>query len=161
MQNENIIRKRNDDQVVVSERFISCLYALLGKDPVRLDYIKDMITFKNDEASRNVNNELSDRCNMFSVKVAKFFENYSGKLNFSSKRELIVWVYEATEHEYLPIGCVKNNTCYLFSRTEDKNDGLDTAVLLPKNDNSPLKIVQNELTLDSDDEIIVMRLTKK
>ncbi|MBR4320519.1 MAG: hypothetical protein IKP69_10835, partial [Oscillospiraceae bacterium] len=161
MQNENIIRKRNDDQVVVSERFISCLYALLGKDPVRLDYIKDMITFENDEASRNVNNELSDRCNIFSVNVAKFFENYSGKLNFSSKRELIVWVYEATEHEYLPIGCVKNNTCYLFSRTEDKNDGLDTAVLLPKNDNSPLKIVQNELTLDSDDEIIVMRLTKK
>ena len=70
-----------------------------------------------------------------------------------------MWVYEATDHVYLPIGCVKNNVSYLFSRTEGADDGLDTAVLLPKNDNSDLKIVQNELTLEPDDEIIVIMLT--
>lgn len=161
MQNENIIEKRNHDQVVVSERFISCLYAQLGKDPVRLDYIKDMITFESDEASRNSNNELSNKCNILSIKTPLFFKNYKGKLNFSSKRELILWVYEATDHEYLPIGCVKNNISYLFSRTEGNNDGLDTAVLLPKNDNSDLKINQNELILEPDDEIIVMTLVSK
>ena len=47
-----------------------------------------------------------------------------------------------------------------ISRTEGKGDGLDTAILLPKNDNSDLKIVQNELTLEPDDEIIVLMLTK-
>ena len=36
----------------------------------------------------------------------------------------------------------------------------DTTVLLPKNDNSDLKIVQDELLLLPDDEIIVMKLTK-
>ncbi|MBR6386132.1 MAG: hypothetical protein IKS03_08465 [Ruminococcus sp.] len=161
MQNENIIEKRNHDQVVVSERFISCLYAQLGKDPVRLDYIKDMITFESDEASRNSSNKLSNECNILSIKSSLFFKNYSGKLNFGSKRELILWVYEATGHEYIPIGCVKNNISYLFSRTEDNNDGLDTAVLLPKNDNSNLKIVQNELILEPDNEIIVVKLTSK
>lgn len=161
MQNESIIERRNHDQVVVSERFISCLYAQLGKDPIRLDYIKDMITFESDRASRNSNNTLSNVCNILSVKSSLFFQNYSGKLNFSSKRELILWVYEATEHEYLPIGCVKNNISYLFSRTEGNHDGLDTAVLLPKNDNSNLKIMQEELTLAPDDEIIVMKLTNK
>ena len=160
MQNENIIEKRNHDQVVVSERFISCLYAQLGKDPVRLDFIKDMITFESDEASRNSNNDLANDCNILSVKSSLFFKNYKGKLNFSSKRELILWVYEATGHAYLPIGCVKNNVSYLFSRTEGNNDGLDTAVLLPKMDNSELKIVQDELTLEPDDEIIVIMLTK-
>ena len=159
MQNENIIEKRNHDQVVVSERFISCLYAQLGKDPVRLDYIKDLITFESDEASRNSNNDLSNDCNILSVKASLFFKNYKEKLNFSSKRELILWVYEATKHEYLPIGCVKNNISYLFSRTEGNDDGLDTAVLLPKNDNSELKIVQNELILEPDDEIIVINFT--
>lgn len=159
MQNESIIEKRNHDQVVVSERFISCLYAQLGKDPIRLDYIKDMITFESDEASRNSHNELSNVCNILAVKSSIFFRNYSGKLNFSSKRELILWVYEATKHEYLPIGCVKNNISYLFSRTEGNQDGLDTTVLLPKNDDNNLKIVQDELILAPDDEIIVMKLT--
>ena len=160
MQNENIIEKRNNDQVVVSERFVSCLYAQLGKDPVRLDCIKDMITFENDEASRNSKNDLSNDCNILSVKAGLFFRNCHESLRFSSKRELILWVFEATDHAYLPIGCVKNNVSYLFSRTEGGDDGLDTAVLLPKNDNSDLKIVQNELTLEPDDEIIVIMLTK-
>jgi len=160
MQNENIIEKRNNDQVVVSERFVSCLYAQLGKDPVRLDFIKDMITFESDEASRNSKNDLSNECNILSVRSALFFRNCHEELRFESKRELILWVFEATGHAFLPIGCVKNNVSYLFSRTEGKGDGLDTAVLLPKNDNSDLKIVQNELTMEPDDEIIVLMLTK-
>ena len=158
MQNENVIEKRNQDQVVVSERFISCLYAQLGKDPVRLDFIKDMITFESDAGSRNSENRLSNDYSILSVRSSLFFKNFSGNLNFDSKRELILWVYEATGHEYLPIGCVKNNISYLFSRTEGSNDGLDTAVLLPKKDNSDMKIVQDKLTLENNDEIIVMKL---
>ena len=158
MQNENVIEKRNQDQVVVSERFISCLYAQLGKDPVRLDFIKDMITFESDAGSMNSENRLSNAYSILSVRASLFFKNYSGELVFDSKRELILWVYEATGHEYLPIGCVKNNVSYLFSRTEGSGDGLDTAVLLPKNDDSELKIVQNKLALESSDEIIVMKL---
>ena len=161
MQNENIIEKRNRDQVVVSERFISCLYAQLGKDPIRLDYIKDLITFEGDDASINSSNQLVNKCNIFSVRASLFFRNYQGDLNFSSKRELILWVYEATDYQYLPIGCVKNNICYLFSRTEGNHDGLDTAVLLPKNDDSDLIIIQNELTLQPEDEIIVIETITK
>ncbi|MCR5122967.1 MAG: hypothetical protein K6B74_11170 [Ruminococcus sp.] len=158
MQNENVIERRNQDQVVVSERFISCLYAQLGKDPVRLDFIKDLITFESDAASINSEDRLSNDYSILSVKSSLFFKNYAGDLKFGSKRELILWVYEATGHEYLPIGCVKNNISYLFSRTEGSGDGLDTAVLLPKNDDDSLKIVQNDLTLGNDDEIIVMKL---
>lgn len=161
MQNENIIEKRNRDQVVVSERFISCLYAQLGKDPIRLDYIKDLITFEGDDASINSSNKLVNKCNIFSVRSSLFFSNYQGNLNFSSKRELILWVYEATDYKYLPIGCVKNNVCYLFSRTNGNNDGLDTAVLLPKNDDSDLTIIQDELTLEPEDEIIVIEIITK
>ena len=161
MQNENIIEKRNRDQVVVSERFISCLYAQLGKDPVRLDCIKDLITFEGDDASVNSNNQLVNKCNIFSVKSSLFFSNYKGNLTFDSKRELILWVYEATDHQYLPIGCMKNNVCYLFSRTEGNHDGLDTAVLLPKNNDSELMIMQDKLTLEPEDEIIVIEITTK
>ena len=161
MQNENIIEKRNKDQVVVSERFISCLYAQLGKDPVRLDCIKDLITFEGDDASVNSNNQLVNKCNICSVKASLFFRNYQGNLTFDSKRELILWVYESTDHQYLPIGCVKNNVCYLFSRTEGNNDGLDTAVLLPKNTDSELTIMQGKLTLEAEDEIIVIEIITK
>ena len=158
MQNENVVEKRNQDQVVVSERFISCLYAQLGKDPVRLDYIKDMITFESDKSSRNSEDRLSNDCSILSVRSSLFFKNYSGDLTFDSKRELILWVYEATGHKYLPIGCVKNNVSYLFSRTEGSNDGLDTAVLLPKNDDISLIIAKERLSLEKNDEIIVMKL---
>ena len=161
MQNENIIERRNHDQVVVSERFMSCIYAQIGKDPVRLDLIRDMVTFEGDETSRNSDNKLSNVCNILSVKASIFFANYSGDLVFNSKRELISWVYEATAYEYLPIGCVKNNVCYLFARTEGNHDGLDTTVLLPKDDNSDLKLTPDKLKFESDDEIVVIKLTKK
>ena len=161
MQNESIIERRNRDQVVVSERFISCLYAQLGKDPIRLDYIKDLITFEGDDASINSSNKLVNKCNIFSVKASVFFSSYKGDLDFSSKRELILWVYEATGHQYLPIGCVKNNVSYLFARTEGNNDGLDTAVLLPKNDDGEGTIRLNRLTLEPEDEIVVIEIKAK
>ena len=56
---------------------------------------------------------------------------------------------------------MKNNVCYLFSRTEENNDGLDTAVLLPKNNDSELTIMQDKLMLDPEDEIIVIEIITK
>lgn len=91
-------------------------------------------------------------------RLPDIFRHYQGNLHFSSKRELILWVYEATGGQYLPIGCVKHNVCYLFSRTEGRHDGLDTAVLLPKNDNSERMMVQDELTLEPENEIIVIEI---
>ncbi len=120
-----------------------------------------MITFEGDDASVNSNNQLVNKCNIFSVKASLFFSNYKGNLTFDSKRELILWGYEATDHQYLPIGCMKNNVCYLFSRTEGNHDGLDTAVLLPKNNDSELTIMQDKLTLEPEDEIIVIEITTK
>lgn len=160
MQNKDIIERKNKDQVIISDKFLSCMYAQLGKDPLRLDAIKDIITFENDEASKNSENQFANRCNLFAVKAETFFKNYSGKPEFESKRELISWVYEATEHEYMPIGCIKNGVNYLFARTDGRNDDLDTAVLLPKDESSPLRISEKTIRFDKDDEIIVLKYNK-
>jgi hypothetical protein len=158
MQNKDIIESRDRDQVILSEKFLSCLYAQLGKDPKRLEFIRDMVTYENDSSSVNKNNELLNDCSVISVAAGMFFKNYEGPLDFASKRELISGVFEATDHRYLPVGCVKNGVNYLFARTNGSNDDLDTAVLLPKNDDEKLVIRENRLKLDPKDEIIVVKM---
>lgn len=158
MQNKDIIEKRNKDQVIVSDRFLSCIYAQLGKNPLRLDAIKDIITFEGDNSSKNINDIFKNECNLLSIKVKNFFKNYNGNLEFKSKRELVLWIYEATQHEYLTIGCIKNNKDYLFSRTNGKNDDLDTPILLAKEELSPLQDSLNLIKLDLNDELIVLKL---
>ena len=158
MQNKDIIESRDRDQVILSEKFLSCLYAQLGKDPKRLEFIRDMVTYENDSSSVNKNNELLNDCSVISVAAGMFFKNYEGALDFASKRELISGVFEATDHRYLPVGCVKNGVNYLFARTNGSNDDLDTAVLLPKNDDEKLVIRENRLKLDPKDEIIVVKM---
>lgn len=160
MQNKDIIEKRNKDQVIVSDRFLSCIYAQLGKNPLRLDAIKDIITFEGDNSSKNIDDVFKNECNLLSIKVKNFFKDYIGNLEFKSKRELILWIYEATKHEYLVIGCIKNNKDYLFSRTDNKNDDLDTSILLAKEENSPLKDGSNLIKLNPNDELIVLKLNE-
>lgn len=151
MQNKDMIQRRNRDQVIVSDKFLSCLYAQIGKDPARLNVIKDFITFRED-ASVPVN-----ECNLFAVRCGVFFRDYKGDLCFTSKRELILWVYEATGHAYMPLGCIKNGIHYLFARMDQNTDDLDSAVLYPKDEGKPLQSPDQEIKLELDDELIFLK----
>ncbi|MDE5768878.1 MAG: hypothetical protein K2H82_05780 [Oscillospiraceae bacterium] len=151
MQNKDIIQCRNKDQVIVSDKFLSCMYAQIGKDPARLDVIKDLITFQED-ASVQMN-----ECNLFAVKSGIFFRNYTGDLQFASKRELISWVYEATGQAYMPLGCIKNGIHYLFARMDQNSDDLDSAILYPKDEGKPFLSPDQKITLEPDDEMIFLK----
>lgn len=157
MQNKDMIERRNRDQVIVSDKFLSCMYAQIGKDPMRLDVIRDLITFKNDSFSKNINNIPVNTCSLFAVKSGIFFRNYTGDLNFASKRELILWVYEATGYIYMPLGCIKNGIHYLFARMDHASDDLDSAVLYPKDEGNPFISPDQKITLEPDDEIIFLK----
>ncbi|MDE6088182.1 MAG: hypothetical protein K2G25_07320, partial [Oscillospiraceae bacterium] len=157
MQNKDIIQCRNKDQVIVSDKFLSCMYAQIGKDPLRLDVIQDLITFRNDPFSKNINHIPVNTCNLFAVKSEIFFRNYTGDLHFASKRELISWVYEATGQAYMPLGCIKNGIHYLFARMDQNSDNLDSAVLYPKDEGKPFLAPDQKITLEPDDEIIILK----
>ncbi|MDE5754995.1 MAG: hypothetical protein K2H89_10735, partial [Oscillospiraceae bacterium] len=157
MQNKDMIERRNKDQVIVSDKFLSCMYAQIGKDPMRLDVIRDLITFKNDSFSKNINNIPVNTCSLFAVKSSIFFKNYAGNLSFASKRELILWVYEATGHIYMPLGCIKDGIHYLLARMDHASDNLDSAVLYPKDEGKPLLSPDQKITLEPDDEIIFLK----
>lgn len=157
MQNKDIIKRKNNDQVIVSDKFLSCMYAQLGKDPLRLNVIKDMITFEGDSASKNIDSEFQNDCDLLAVKVKYFFDNYSDIPEFSSKKEMLLWIYEATNHKYMPLGCIKNGINYLFARTENSSDGLDSTILLSKDSSVPAFGTSDKLILDPDDEIIVIK----
>ena len=157
MQNKDIIKRKNNDQVIVSDKFLSCMYAQLGKDPLRLNVIKDMVTFEGDSASKNIDSEFQNDCDLLAVKAKYFFENNSDIPEFSSKKEMILWIYEATGHKYMPLGCIKNGINYLFARTENNSDGLESAILLSKDSSVPAFGTPDKLTLKPDDEIIVIK----
>ena len=157
-QNKDIVEKKNKDQVIVSDDFLGHLYAQLGKNPLRYDVMKDIITSEGDPTSRNIDQEMQNEGDLLCVNVATFFQHLSGELTFATKRELILWVYEATNQAYLPIGCVKNHTTYLFSRTDGEQDGLDSVVLSAKEEGEVYSQTENKLTLNKEDELIVMKI---
>ena len=157
-QNKDIIEKKNKDQVIVSDDFLGHLYAQLGKNPLRYDVMKDIITSEGDPTSRNIDQQMQNEGDLLCVNVATFFGKLSSELTFTSKRELVLWVYEATNQTYLPIGCTKNHTTYLFSRTDEEKDGLDSVILSAKEEGEVYSTSKSSITLEKGDELIVMKL---
>ena len=149
-QNQRIIVKKNKDQIVVSDSFLGCLYAQLGKDAMRLEVIKDLLTSEGDEM------ESEDRADLLVISVKEFFKNCKRELKFANKRELVIWVYESTGHKYLPIGCVKKGKTYMFSRTEKEGDALDSPLLIGTKDGDVLNV--DSVVLEPDDEIVVVSI---
>lgn len=157
-QNMSIIELKNKDQIIVSDDFLGHLYAQLGKTPERLDVLKDLITSEGDDASVNMNDEMQDEGDFVCVNVAKFFAGVEDDLHFASKRELILWVYEATDHKALPVGVVKDSVSYIFARTAGKNDGLDSTVLLGISDDEVYESSEKDIVLNPEDELVVFMI---
>ncbi|MCR5201678.1 MAG: hypothetical protein K6D02_01105, partial [Lachnospiraceae bacterium] len=109
-QNQSIIERRNKDQIIVSDDFLGHLYAQLGKNPKRLEVIKDMITSEGDSSSMNAEQELQNEGDLMCINVSELFSSYDLDLTFKNKRELILWVYEVTDHKSIPLGVVKDDT---------------------------------------------------
>jgi len=149
-QNQRMIVKKNKDQIVVSDSFLGRLYAQLGKDTMRLEVIKDLLTSEGDEM------ESEDRADLLVISARDFFADCKRELKFANKRELVLWVYEGTGHKYLPIGCVKKGVTYMFSRTEGKGDALDSPLLLGSTDGDVLRV--DEVVLEPEDEIVVVSI---
>lgn len=157
-QNMNIIELKNKDQIIVSDDFLGHLYAQLGKTPERLDVLKDMITSEGDNASMNSNDELQDEGDFVCTSVKQFFSNVDVPLNFESKRELMLWVYEASGHKALPIGVVKDSVPYIFARVNDKNDSLDKNTLVGISDDMVYETTDKGIVLREDDELVVFMI---
>ena len=134
------------------------VYAQLGKNPMRIDVIKDMITSDGDSSSINANQEAQNDVDLVSIAVSDFFKNADVDLSFRSKRELMLWVYEATDHRALPIGVVKDSVEYIFARTDGKDDDLDSTVLLGADEGQVYSGKSKKIVLEEKDELIVLML---
>ena len=159
----DIIEVETIDQLMLSDKFLSQLYAQLSINPLRLSIIKDMITYEGDLASMDDNNEFENNCNCFAIKASNMFKKYfsdskKDKIEFSSKRELILKVMDMTDNEYMPIGVVfpeDSPQAYLFSKCDEEEKGsLDDALLYDMNDVK--KDNNNIITITKDDELVVL-----
>ena len=157
-QNQSIIELKNKDQIIVSDEFLGHVYAQLGKNPKRIDVIKDMITSDGDSSSVNVDQEEENDSDLVCVGVKHFFDGADVDLTFKSKRELIIWVYEATDHRALPIGVVKDSVEYIFSRTDGNDDDLDSTILLGVEEGQYYPGNSDKIVLEEDDELVVLML---
>lgn len=148
-QNMSIIELKDKDQIIVSDDFLGHLYAQLGKTPERLNVLLDMIT-SDDEGE-----DLDDQGDFICVSVESFFRGVDEDLTFASKRELILWIYNATGGKVLPIGVVKESVPYIFSRTTGDGDDLDSTVLLGISDDQVYETDKTMIELKPEDELVV------
>lgn len=155
-QNQSIIEIRNKDQIIVSDDFLGHLYAQLGKNPRRLDVIKDMITSEGDSSSINADQKMQNEGDILCTMVSDLFDTEKYDLQFASKRELILWIYEATGHKAMPIGVVKDSMVCIFARTDGKNDGLDSTVLLGSKEGQVYPSQDDFIKLEDEDELVLL-----
>ena len=66
------------------------------------------------------------------------------------------WQTTATDHNYMPIGCIKGGVNYLFARAEGSDTDLDTSILLSEDGSAVLNA--ERLSFSADDEIIALQL---
>lgn len=154
-QNQSIIELRNKDQIIVSDDFLGHLYAQLGKNPARLYIIKDMITSEGDSSTLDENDETQNAGDIICANVKEFFKDTKEDLTFTSKKELILWVYEATNHEALPIGLVKDGVPYIFARVDDPDSALDSTVLLGIKEGQVYDGDKEAIRLEDEDELVM------
>lgn len=158
-QNHRMIEKKNKDQIVVSDSFLGHFYAQLGKDPGRLDIMKDFLS-TGDEPEEEENNANQNDVDLLVLNTKSFCAPDVMTKEFSSKREFILWLYQATDGEYLPIGCIKDNVTYMFSRTESKDDALDSSAWLGMEETQVLFGGDRKFKVEDMDELILVKNNK-
>ena len=150
--NQSIIHGRNRSQILISDDFLGRFYAQLGKNPMRKGIIMDMITSEGDTASVGEGDELNNSGDLMCLRVSDFLSEKDR--TFRSKRELILWIYEATNRAVLPIGISRGGEAYLFSRTDSDEDSLDSCILEGIREGQILDNGANDICLRGDDEIV-------
>ena len=158
-QNHRMIEKKNKDQIVVSDSFLGHFYAQLGKDPGRLDIMKDFLS-TGDEPEEEENDANQNDVDLLVLNAKTFCVPDVMTKEFSTKREFILWLYQATDGEYLHIGCIKDNVKYMFSRTESKDDALDSSAWLGMEETQVLFGGGQRFKVEDMDELILVKNNK-
>ena len=158
-QNHRMIEKKNKDQIVVSDSFLGHFYAQLGKDPGRLDIMKDFLS-TGDDPEEEADNANQNDVDLLVLNTKSFCAPDVMTKEFSTKREFILWMYQATDGEYLPIGCIKDNVTYMFSRTESKDDALDSSTWLGMEETQVLFGGGQKFKVEDMDELILVKNNK-
>ena len=159
-QNQSIVQQNNKSQIIVSDDFLGHFYAQLGKNPARLNVMKDFLTSNGDSASITSDNMLQDEGDLLCMRVSELFTSGEKQI-FASKRELILWMYEYTGETCIPIGVIKDGVDYIFARTDGKKVTLDDAVLLGVQEDSVYRESEGTgLILHPEDELIIFMTGK-
>ncbi|MDE6713402.1 MAG: hypothetical protein K2K20_06665, partial [Lachnospiraceae bacterium] len=101
------------------------------------------------------NDETQNAGYIIFANVKEFFKDTKEDLTFTSKKELILWVYEATNHEALPIGVVKGGVPYIFARVDDPDSALDSTVLLGIKEGQVYDGDKEAIRLEDEDELVM------
>lgn len=122
----------------ISNQYISGMFTQLGSDINLYNTMMELLTLKSTK-------------NIWSYKVIDVFP--SDKLEFESKKELILWTYKYSSGQILPIGIIRGGQTYLFTNGVTIVD----SDLIPANWNNGSETYREaSLKLYENDEIIVI-----
>ena len=165
-QNRSIIQSKNNDQTLVSDDFLGHLYAQLGKNPSRLGVLIDMITAVGDDGDEDPDAEAEPDAGDFLCLRASTLLGLKEKVEYKSKRELILSIYWMTGGLVLPLGLIKKfgddeqALAYIFARTNGGKDGLDNTDLLNMTDDDN-KNDSEVIELNPEDELVFFLKTEE
>lgn len=122
--NARLIKSYGQNRVVVDDGFASLFISQAGKTPELASVLIGLIT---NEYDRDIiDRDLEKYCkhSLLTINVGDFFGTAKEPVEFTSKVDCIKAVYDATNGEYIPIGCIRGQYCSLFTTGKQIDDML-------------------------------------
>ncbi len=122
----DIAKSYNIDNTIISNQYISRIITQLSKNRSLYPLYVELLTYDSDNTSYEI----------YTFPVKEFILD-KFPISFSSQTELIHSIYDNSEHEFMPIGYIKDNKLRIFSGNMDKIeeiilDNLDMLVVVCK-----------------------------
>lgn len=112
--NAGLLASSQHKQLVVSSQLISLFMLQMSEGQHLQDILLDILCTDYDPDFEMLGIETSNFCDLLSFPVSKFFRS-SETVRFLSKHDCVDVVFRGTKREFIPIGCVKDGSTYLFT----------------------------------------------
>ena len=111
--NAGLLASSQHKLLVVSNQLLSLFMIQMSEGRNLQNILLDMLCTDDDPDFEALGIEANNFCDLLSIPVSKFF-GCSETVRFLSKHDCVDVVFRGTKRKFIPIGCVKDGSTYLF-----------------------------------------------
>lgn len=112
--NASLLKHNAGDQIVISSELSSLFMVQTSVGDTLQGLLMDLISVDGDKDFADYCLDFHDDCNLEVISARNFFDS-DKPIDYLSKQDMILNIYQGTYGKYIPIGVIDGDTAYLFT----------------------------------------------